>query len=40
MNTNFQPEDAYDYPAMLLSNQRESVENVENEVYNYATITN
>ena len=38
MDTNYQLENEYDYPSILL-NQRESTEDVENEVYNYATIT-
>jgi hypothetical protein len=38
MNTNCHLENEYDYPTIL--HQRESVEHVENEVYNYATITN
>ena len=38
-NTKCQLETEYDYPAVLL-NQRESIEHVENEVYNYATIIN
>lgn len=38
-NTKCLLETEHDYPAVLL-NQRESVEHVENEVYNYATITN
>jgi hypothetical protein len=39
MNTNCQLENEYDYPKILLFHQRE-FESVENEVYNYATITN
>ena len=38
-NTKCQLETEYDYPAVLL-NQRESIEHVENDDYNYATIIN